>query len=186
MSRMLDTAANIVTLLAGLAIVAVLGQRVWTTTHQQTLPQSHQFREGDQLPVFDELDLRRSERTLLMVLRHDCQYCAESMSFYQRLSSIASNTKAVIQLVVVTNDDPNTAKRYVDANELTNVGVVSVPSTRLNDLRVIGTPTLILADRHGRVQKVCLGKLSPRGQADVEMAILHDPTIPTLHKTVGN
>lgn len=172
MARRLETAVNVAILATCLAIVATLGQRAWTNAHPSTPPSL--FRLGDTFPGFDGVDTTQVDRTLVMVVRHDCQYCADSVPFYRVLAAKvrSQGPAAGSQLVVVTTDDIETANRYVDENHIDVTRVVAVPPKDRAMLRVPGTPTLILLNRNRRIEKVWVGRLDQGGQKQVESAVV--------------
>src|SRR5207247_202562 len=105
-----ETLVNIVVVITCCAVLATLGARAWNNHHTRrgfTL-----LREGDTFPAFDGLAVRGAKRTLVMVLRHDCQYCEASAPFYRRLAATMPTTK-LAKLVIVTPDDALTAKQYL-------------------------------------------------------------------------
>jgi hypothetical protein len=72
---------------------------------------------------------------------------------------------------MLTVDDAGTAGRYVADNKLMLNGVVPIPSSKYEQLRVPGTPTLILVDRAGVIQQMWLGKLDASREAQVISAL---------------
>jgi len=171
LSKYLDTATSIATLVASLAMVAVIGQRAWTMSHRPTPPQP--FKAGDAIPRLPGLDPAKSERTLVMVLRHDCKYCAASLPFYRDLAKQFSTPESSrrVQLVVVMPDEPDVARDYVDSNKLQVTAVIPLSPDERLELRVRGTPTLLLADKTGRIKKVWTGQLDSSQQDEVRQAL---------------
>jgi hypothetical protein len=159
----LDTVVNLVTLLT-CAVVVALAARPTITRSGPPPAVPKMFQKGDIFPVFDGLTASRRDKTLLFVVRSGCRYCAESLPFYKRLTH---DVGAAADLAVVTTDDRATAQRYLDENQLPIAQVASVPADRRTDLRIPGTPTLILVDGHRTIQKMWLGRLDAAGEADV-------------------
>jgi hypothetical protein len=73
---------------------------------------------------------------------------------------------------MVTTDDRETAERYSQEKALTLDAIVSVPPERARELKVPGTPTLILVNRAGVIQQMWLGRLDERREAQVVSALL--------------
>lgn len=109
------------------------------------------------------IDWTRTGLTILLVLSKDCRYCTESAPFYQRLA-LEKAKHANIKLIAVF---PQTVE--VGRNYLTDLGVAvdDVKKVTPTDLAVRGTPTLILVDGTGTVQKVWPGKLPPDQESEV-------------------
>jgi hypothetical protein len=173
-SKYLDIAVNVATLFAAIAVVAVLGQRAWISAHRPT--PTPPFQVGESVPAFKGLDVAQSDQTLLMVLRHNCGFCAASVPFYRELGNkfgpAMSNGRT--RLVVVTTDDPPTAKEYVRKNQFNVNAIVSVPPSRQSELRILGTPTLLLTDKSGRINRIWSGQLDELHEAEVTTALTAD------------
>jgi hypothetical protein len=116
---------------------------------------------GDHLEPIAGLDLARSPRTLVMAVQSSCHFCSESMAFYRELSL---NKSAGVRLVVVAPDEPAAAKAYVDANRFTPDAILSAD---LPSIRVTGTPTLLLVNPAGVIERVWMGKLSAAREKEV-------------------
>ena len=123
------------------------------------------------MPEFEGLHLNRAETTLVMVLRHDCHFCAESVPFYKSLRKRPAKTAGTTQFVVLTGDDHETAMHFVETSDLPVDDVVTVARDRLQELRVAGTPTLLLVDHTGLIQRVWLGKLDSNHEAEVRTLV---------------
>jgi thioredoxin-related protein len=172
----LDTVANIATLAACVAILISLGIRPRSATEPPAAPQPTApfFQKGDTIPAFDGLHLHNADQTLLLVLKHDCHFCAESIPFYQRLPREVQSRGSLqrIQFVMLTADDPETAKQYMDDNKLALNSIVTIPPPRHRELKVPGTPTLILVDRAGVIQQMWLGELDASREAQLISLLL--------------
>ena len=168
MSQRLETTVNVVTLIAAVAILGTVAARFRGPTESPTNTQP--FRVGEHVPVFQGLDFTRAKHTLLMVVRQDCRFCAESMPFYRRLprgKAVKLGATLENQIVALMLDDLPTATHYVQSNALSIDAVVAIPPSRKSDLRVKGTPTLLLVDGTGLIQRLWVGKLSPEREREV-------------------
>lgn len=58
-----------------------------------------------------DLNWQKGRNTIVLVLQQDCRFCFESVRFYQRLVSRA--TQAQVRVVVLMPDDPGAARRYI-------------------------------------------------------------------------
>jgi hypothetical protein len=164
----LDTTVNVVTLIAGVAILGTLVARAVTPVAKPIVTQP--FQVGEHVPQFRGLNFARAKRTLLMVVRQDCKFCGESIPFYRRLprsGPVTLGGTQETQLVVLTEDDLNTARHFVEGNSLMLDAVVAIPPARRSDLRVKGTPTLLLVDSAGTIKKIWIGKLSENREREV-------------------
>ena len=161
----LETVTNLATMATCLAIVFFLIQ-IRTSRQPTGAPTSLQ--KGEQITVLHDVRFSDSEHTLLMAVRKGCHFCEDSLPFYRRLSSATNRAKShSAQLAVVTSDDPAPAREFLSTNALSVQAVESVSSAQMQALRILGTPTLILTDKKGVVQKVWVGKLSESAEREV-------------------
>jgi hypothetical protein len=179
----LDTIVNIATLITCGAIVVTLvtRSRQPPAAPAASPPPVPFFSKGETIPAFTGLSTQEADRTLLLVLRHDCHFCAESIDFYHRLSARIQSAAdhPSVHLVMVTTDDRETAQRYSTEKNLALDGIVSVPPERARELKVPGTPTLILVNRAGVIQQMWLGKLDERRETQVVSALLPEAVATT-------
>lgn len=116
---------------------------------------------GDRLAPIAGIDFSASPRTLVMAVQSSCHFCSESMAFYRELGQRRS---AANRLAVVAPDDVETAKKYVAAHGFAPDLVATSDLTALN---VRGTPTLLLVNAAGVVERVWMGKLTAQREQEV-------------------
>lgn len=95
--------------------------------------------------------------TLILAIRQGCEFCERSMGFYAALARADDRIQSKVHLLACLPDKPTVAAGLLRSN---NVPVNYRAGVDLNSLGVTGTPTLILVDSHGIVQKSWLGQLS--------------------------
>src|SRR5712691_5803145 len=100
------------------------------------------LRVGAKIPLTG-IEWAKNERTLLLALSQGCRYCSASAPFYQRLTKEMSGRKN-IGVVAVFPQPVSDARSYL--NNL-GVSVADIREVSLDDLGVIGTPTLILVNK---------------------------------------
>jgi thioredoxin-related protein len=174
LGRKLDATVNVAIIATCLAIVASLAIRfVVEPRRQASVARPPVLHVGDALPVLDDVRYDGAERTLVMFLRADCQYCTASIPFYQRLADRIRQAQAgQVQVLLVTSDSKETATAYVAKNRLL-VSSIVIPSQEQNaKLKLRGTPTLVLTDRSGIVKAVWAGQLDLTGEQDVLKGLL--------------
>jgi hypothetical protein len=164
MKEKLEIATNIV--LIGLA--CIIGYHFWQTrgTHESLLSTS--VKVGDRLPSLPGYTWKAHDRTLILALKDGCRYCEESIPFYRKLAALEKSNQIDAHLIAVFPDDLAAVRQLLETQRL---AVEAFPGIELNQVKVEGTPTLILVDRQGRVSKVWIGELAPAGQDDVATAI---------------
>jgi len=175
MTSKLDTAANVATIIAATGLIATLAVAAW---HPVAQPKREQLRVGGPAPALAGVNFNRAKKTLVMVIRHDCKPCADSMAFYRQLPPpvpLTGDATLERQFVAVALDDPKTARDYVKSNGLKVNAVIAYAQDKQDKLGVAGTPTLVLVDNMGIVRKIWLGRLDSKHQAEV-MAELNSST----------
>jgi len=164
MKEKLEVVTNIV--LIGLA--CVIGYHFLQAHRTPENPPPISLKVGDQLPSLPAYDWKAHERTLVLVLKNGCRFCEESIPFYRKLAELEKSNQTDAHLIAVFPDDPAAVRQLLETQRL---AVEAFPGVELTQLKVEGTPTLILIDRQGRVSKVWVGELEAAGQADVVTAI---------------
>ncbi len=102
----------------------------------------------------------------MLVLSTGCHYCTESAPFYQQ-TALERGKRADVRSVALFSQPVGNARKYVSG-----LGVVvdEVNQITPDVLGVKGTPTLILVDITGSVQKIWPGKLP----SDKELEVLNE------------
>jgi peroxiredoxin len=123
---------------------------------------------GDPLPRRPAPPWTAHDRTLVLALKNGCRFCEESIPFYRKLAELEESNQINAHLIAVFPDDPAAVRQLIETQRL---AVEAFPGIELSQVKVDGTPTLILVDRQGRVSKVWIGELEAAGQAEVVTAI---------------
>jgi hypothetical protein len=100
-----------------------------------------------------------------MAVPTHCEYCIRSIPFYQRLSAAVASHRPNTSLVAVLPDDVGTAESFLRNHQ---ISVDQIAQASLPDLGVDDTPTLLLVDEHGTVEREWVGLLP----ADVEKQVI--------------
>ena len=146
MKRLLDTAVNIAIVLASISIMFMAYM-----TYTRAPKLSEGMKVGTILPV---PGVPLATKTLIAAIQPGCRFCEESLPFYQLLQH-----RDDFQILVPR--DPG------DYYEKRGFGKNKVHTADFKALRVIGTPTLVYVDQHGKVLRLWQGKLGPAGEQDV-------------------
>lgn len=136
--RWLTTASDI-------AVIALLLLVGYVVVRKYLLPSSQaprMIRSGDQLPSLPNITWAGHSRNIILVLRKGCPFCERSVPFYRTILQRAAG-KSNTEVVAVFPDSPIVASAVTKSERLAVKTVGGVP---LQNLRIFGTPTLILAD----------------------------------------
>ena len=106
--------------------------------------------------------------TLVLALQKGCRYCEESAAFYRRLHDQRSGSHP--RMVAVVPGDNTEVARYLSEQKIVVDDIINLP---LSDIKVSGTPTLLLVDRLGHISDVWIGKLDARKENEVTQRILN-------------
>ena len=159
----IEQIANMAVILLALVVGAVfLKDRL---SHD---PEPNQIRVGDKLPNLDGWDWSAHERTLVLILRKGCHFCEDSAPFYQRLAVLQKQGVTTSPVVAVFPDSADVVEHTVQSEGLE---VRTVSGVSLEELKIVGTPTLLLVDKRGKVLNAWIGVLSPRQELEVIKAM---------------
>ena len=131
-------------------------------------PQPNQMKVGDKLPTLNGWDWSTHERTLVLVLRKGCHFCEDSAPFYQRLAVMQKQGVTTSPIVAVFPDSADVVMHLVQSEGLE---FQTVSGVSLEELKIPGTPTLLLVDKRGNVVNAWIGVLSPRQELEVIKAM---------------
>ena len=164
MKEKLEVVTNIVLI----SLACLIGYHFWQARRTPENPPSASVKVGDQLSSLPGYDWKSHDRTLVLALRDACRFCEESIPFYRRLAELEKSNQIDAHLIAVFPDDLAAVRQLVETQRL---AVEAFPGIELSQVKVEGTPTLILVDRQGRVSKVWIGELAATEEADVVAAI---------------
>lgn len=147
-----------------LAAVAFIGThvRLWFHAHPSPSAPRPAYQSGDVVPAFAKL--ASTDRVLILFVNSNCVYCTQSMPFYDRLNEALGNSSE-LSIGATSRQSIDVTQSYlrthaVDIQRVVNLGVDDASQLRL-------TPTVILAKRDGRVDKLWTGKLDAAGEEEL-------------------
>lgn len=157
--RKIEVAANVAIIIVAVAISVVL-VKIYFANANDSRPE--RIAAGSKL-ILEGLNWQKNERTLLIALQPGCSFCADSAPFYQSLLAKLIPQRKTSVVALVPDDIPN-ASNY--PKEL-GITVDEIRQTSLTKAKILGTPTLVLVNNTGIVEKVWFGKLSSSQERDV-------------------
>jgi hypothetical protein len=154
----LETLANVTILVTGVVVTTLVVSRLVAERQAADRPTVQQYKVGDRVTASEfPVDLSRSPQTLLLVLNSNCHFCTESTPFYRDLVAARGPGTQVTRVVVVGVENVETLQGYLARQQ---IAVDEVRSIRLTQVKIRGTPTLLLLDRSGSVKGVWPGYLT--------------------------
>ncbi|HMG73756.1 MAG TPA: hypothetical protein VK582_09660 [Pyrinomonadaceae bacterium] len=113
------------------------------------------------------IDWAKNGQTLVMALKENCHFCADSAEFYRRLDNDGAVRKKTRFIAALPGSLPD-SQVYLN---LENVDVDEIRQTDLQLIGVRGTPTLLLVNNKGVITQTWVGKLSPERESEVISAL---------------
>jgi hypothetical protein len=158
-AKRLEVAVNISIFCAFLMVAALAAHRLWS---ERSL--SHPI-IGDKISVTG-MDWSKSKQNLVLALSTNCHFCSESADFYKQL--VPDAVLHGIHVVAVLPQPLNASRSYLDG---LGVSVPEIFQSSLDSIDVTGTPTLLVVDAKGKIQKAWVGKITGREQEKVLKAL---------------
>jgi len=155
--------ANIAIIIVAVVLTGVLVKRFVLDRNEPANPAAaNQIAPGDHVNV-GGVDWVKGGQTVLLVLQKGCRFCTESAPFYQRLIKETAN-RSDVKLIAVFPHSVAEGKQYLDE---IGVGLTDIRQVDLSQVKVRGTPTLILVNDSGVAVDVWKGKLPPDAEERV-------------------
>jgi thiol-disulfide isomerase/thioredoxin len=159
MKTKIEAIANVTVIVVALALGYMMLNRYLASDR---VP--HSVAAGDRLAEFPGLDWNQHRRTLVLVLNTGCHFCQDSIPFYQKLAQAQRPDRDAPEIVAVFPNEAELVRQFTAREGLT---VQSVPEVPLEKLHVNGTPTLILVNSEGLVERSWIGVLTARQELDL-------------------
>lgn len=156
----LEVLTNVMVLVAAVSIIAVLALNYFGG--RKPAPRIVEgLQKGQQLPAISGIDYRASASTLLVAMSTKCVYCTQNIPFYNQLADMKNTGKVSLRTVALFPNSDNEVQHYVQQHQLK---IDHKSSVDFGQLKLAGTPTMILVDENGRVTNFWVGALKPDAQ----------------------
>lgn len=156
----LEVLTNVAVLLVAVSILVVLALNY--VGGQKPTPRIVEgLQKGQQLPAISGVDYTGAASTLLIAMNTRCEYCTQSIPFYNQLADLKNNGKISPRTVAVFPNTATEVQRYARQYELK---IDHQSSIDFEQLKLAGTPTMILVDQNGSIINFWVGALKPEAQ----------------------
>ena len=163
LNKRTELLANIAIVVVAILLSVVLVKRFILESDLPASPAAaNQIAPGDHVSL-EGIDWVKNGHTILLVLQKGCRYCTESAPFYQQLIKEIANRNDV-KLIALFPHSVTEGKNYLDE---IGVSIADVRQIAPDQLRIGGTPTLILVDANRVAVDVWKGKLPPDAESRV-------------------
>lgn len=167
MKAKLESIANVAVILVGLAVGYVALARYVAAYRARSVA------AGDRLAAIPNLDWSQHRQTLVLALNTGCHFCEQSVPFYRRLADARALSGSELEIVAVFPNGQEMVRQFMTKGDLRLRSVADLP---LEKLRVNATPTVILVDNQGRVERSWIGALTPRDELELFKSIFRSGT----------
>lgn len=156
-AKTIEIAANIAIILA----VCVVMVFFFRNYRAEKAGKPHAIAVGTPFALKD-VHWEASRKNLVLALSTTCHYCNESAEFYRRL--VKECEARGVRTIAVLPQTKSEAQSYLADR---GFKVDEIRQSSLAALEIGGTPTLLLVDGQGKVERVWLGKLPPEKEKDI-------------------
>jgi thioredoxin-related protein len=150
----------VVVVIAGLLMQGYVRRR-W---HERQL----QVAQETALASIPRINLGDYQKTLVLVLNVDCGFCSRSLPFYQRVIQAAAVNGNRTQIIALFPNAEAEVSSYITRNKLSCKYLHGVDFSKFG---VDGTPTVLLADKDGKIVGSWKGQLPTNEEDEVLKAI---------------
>jgi hypothetical protein len=158
---------NIVTNMATLCVAILVGA---IAIKQYVLPSAtnlpSQIKTGQSVS-FADVDWSKKPKHLILALSTSCHFCSESVPFYKRLVRQSAQHKDLDVMAIF----PQSTEEGAAYLKRANVPISDTRQVAFSSIPISGTPTILLVDSKGKVEKRWFGKLLPQGESEVMEAV---------------
>lgn len=164
----LETVTNIAIIVLCVVASVVLIRNHFFPPRPPGMPQGAEV--GDRLDAVKTILPAGSTRTLVVAIAPACHFCNDSMPFYKSLMDERNRKGSAVKVVGAV---PGPEAKDEESQHLSAAGVSfdAVAPVDFQKIKVSGTPTLLLVDATGKVEKVWVGQLKPKGEQEVLAAL---------------
>jgi thioredoxin-related protein len=163
----LDTVANIaIILVCAIAAFILIRNNFFNKNQQAGGPRPPEVEVGEQFDALRQVVPAGADRALVVAVSPTCHFCTESMPFYKRLiderNQKGSNTKVIAAV-------PVEEAKAEEQKTMTGSGVSpdALVTLDFKEIKVPGTPTILLVDNQGKVLDVWVGKQESSGEEEI-------------------
>jgi peroxiredoxin len=170
--KSIEVVANVLIIVVAVLCLAIVAQRYFRP-QQPAPPPTARTEPALKTPAIGstissvDVDWTRNKKNVVLVLQEGCRFCTESADFYKAL--VQQTKDKGVSVTAVLPQDRDVARKYLDKLQLSEI---NTKQSALNSLDVSATPTLIVANDKGQVEKVWVGKLPSEKQNEVLAAVL--------------
>jgi len=170
-TSVLNFAANVALASACGFLGLVSWQRYTHPPNPPTANLSRPFRAGEKAPAIPDVEYASSERSVVLFLSTTCHYCESSIPFYNKLARLTQESHGKWKVLTLFAESKERVEEFRARLHLT---AEALPGTEFRRFGVRSTPTAILVDRNGIIDRAWFGA-SDAVDADILAALRVSP-----------
>jgi len=162
----LDTVANIAIILVCAIAAFILIRNNFFNRPQAGGPRPPEAAVGEQFDALRQVVPAGTDRALVVAVSPTCHFCTDSMPFYKRLIDERNGKGSKTKVIAAV---PREEARAEERQKMASAGVNpdDVVAVDFQNIKVPGTPTVLLVDNQGKVLNVWVGKQDSSGEEKI-------------------
>lgn len=164
--KKLELITNVAIIIVSVLFATVLVSRFFNVEKSSDVSAQSQIEANTKFEMTG-VDWTSHEKNVVLAFSTKCRFCIESVDFYRQLSAKIGGSGGE-RLIIVSPQPKDEISKFF---EKAGIAVGEIIQTQLSDVSINGTPTLVLVNREGIVQKVWVGRLPPDGEAEVAASL---------------
>jgi peroxiredoxin len=157
LTRKLEILSNVAVTIAAIAVCVTLARQYFPGE----VPGSPESFQGKSVNMAS-ITATPGNRNVVLALSQTCRFCEQEMPFYRNLSALAARAKTHVYAVFPPSEKES--DKYLERHSVRTDGVTS---TALDAIGVRGTPTLLLIDATGKIERAWVGALTDAQEKEV-------------------
>lgn len=157
-----ELAANVLIVVVAILLIGVVVQRYFFSSSITASQKARVQPIVGKKVNLENIDFSAQPKTVLLALQTTCHFCNESAPFYKKLIEQAKGKN--IKFVAVFPTPVADSTKHLAELGITGFEVKQAPISQLD---ASGTPTLIIANSKGEVEKFWIGKLRTEKESEV-------------------
>ncbi len=162
----LDTVANIAIIVVCVIAAFILIRNNFFNRPQAGGPRPPEAAVGERFDALRQVVPTGTDRALVMAVSPTCHFCTDSMPFYKRLIDERNQRGSKTKVIAAV---PHEEAKAEERQKMASAGVNpdDVVAVDFQNIKVPGTPTVLLVDNQGKVLDVWVGKQDSSGEEKI-------------------
>jgi hypothetical protein len=165
MKLTIDTLINSLLIVVSILVIGVTAPRLMAEWQRLDRVAQQTYNSGDRADWLSPVDFSVAQRgTVVLFINSSCRYCTDSMGFYKRVLELSTRGDIAVRVVAASFEPVERTAAYLKGYD---INVHQIVSLTTQQTRLRSTPTLLLIDREGKIEKTWVGLQSPDGEAEI-------------------